>query len=69
MPHTASPTGPFDAPCLNDDVPCGGTLDLKLEFRVTGTPGTPVRFFMHVLDWSGNARPDFVYDLQISGAN
>jgi hypothetical protein len=64
-----NPTGRFDAPCLNDDVPHGDTLDSKLEFRVEGTPGTTVTFYVHVLDWSGSARPDFLYDLQISGAN
>jgi hypothetical protein len=60
---------PFNEYCLNDDNLLTWTLDSRLEFQVPGTSGTPVTFYVHVLDWSGSARPDFLYDLQISGAN
>lgn len=58
----------FDQACLNDDVFPGSELDSKLEFRVTGTLGTPVIFFLRVLDWRGMARPDFRYELYVHGA-
>jgi len=58
------------SPCLNDDNAQVGTLDSKLLFQVPGTPGgAPVTFYVRVLDWSGMARPDFVYTIAISGAN
>jgi hypothetical protein len=59
----------FNEPCINDDRELGYYLDSHLDFRVKGTPGIPVTFVVHVLDWSGSARPDFTYDLSIFGAN
>jgi hypothetical protein len=56
-------------PCLNDDLSPGSVLDSKLEFRVPGTGSEPVTFYVRVLDWRGDARPDFVYELIVSGAN
>jgi hypothetical protein len=32
-------------------------------------PGTSTTMYIRVLDWSGSARPDFVYDLSVSGIN
>jgi len=58
----------YDAPCLNDDE-APSTLDSLLNFQVPGTGSEPVTFYIHVLDWSGSARPDFIYDLSIFGAN
>jgi len=63
------PYGPYNLPCLNDDIDLGYILDSKLEFQVPGTGSEPVTFHIHVLDWSGSARPDFIYDLSIFGAN
>ena len=60
---------PYNQSCLNDDIAPGDDVDSRLEFQVPDTSGGPVTFYVHVLDWSGNARPDFLYDLQISGAN
>ena len=62
------PLGPFNQPCLNDDE-SPTNLDSFLKFKVPGTPGTPLTFYVHVLDWGGNARPDYLYDLVITGAN
>lgn len=56
-------TSPFDDPCFNDDEPGGGTLDSFLQLRVTG----PTTFYIHVVEWGSNARPDLLYDLDISG--
>jgi len=65
--YDPTPTA-FDDICANDDIEIGVIQDSKLEFRVPGTVGTPVTFYVRVLDWSGNARPDLVYDLVIKGA-
>ncbi|MFQ5778449.1 MAG: Ig domain-containing protein [Terriglobia bacterium] len=59
----------FDDPCVNDDIDPGVDLDSKLGFLVPGSPGTTVEFFVHVLDLRGDARPDFVYQLMITGAD
>lgn len=63
-------SGGFFSPCMNDDNPYASTLDSRLFFLVPGTPGgPPVTFYVRVLDWSGMARPDFLYTITISGAN
>lgn len=61
--------GAFDRDCLNDDFDWSNTLDSKLQFQVPGTGTDPVTFYVRVLDWRGDARPDYVYDLLVSGAN
>lgn len=58
-----SPT--FVSECVSDDEVLGVSLDSLLQLRVNGA-GT---FYIHVLDWGSNARPDLVYDLVISGVN
>jgi hypothetical protein len=58
----------FTSSCINDDI--GGnpyTVDSALDFKVPGAPSTPTTFYVHVIDWRGDARPDMVYTLQISG--
>ncbi len=57
----------FDDTCLNDDITLGVIQDSKLEFQVPGS-GT-VTFFVRVLGFRGDARPDLLYDIIISGAN
>jgi hypothetical protein len=59
----------FDDDCVNDDIELGVNRDSKLTFRVPGNPGDTVTFFVRVLDIRGDARPDFVYQITISGAN
>ena len=53
--------------CLNDDNLEAGTHDSKLLFKAPG--GAPTTFYLHVLDWRGDSRPDMFYKLQIFGAN
>jgi hypothetical protein len=57
----------FDDTCLNDDITLGVIQDSKLEFQVPGSGA--VIFYVRVLGWRGDARPDLLYDIIISGAN
>ena len=59
----------FNNSCINDDDPSTNTTDSNLQFKVPGTTGTPLTFYIHVLDFRGDARPDMVYELGVSGAN
>ena len=60
----------YNDACINDDDPATGTTDSDLSFQVPGTAGgLPVVFYLHVLDWRGDARPDMEYQIQITGAN
>jgi hypothetical protein len=60
-------TTSFTSPCLNDDISANPHIqDSSLDCKVPGTSGTQT-FLIHVLDWSGNARPDMIYTLQVSG--
>ncbi len=66
-PFTSDPTpAGFDDDCVNDDINLGVVQDSRLEFRVP--TGTTV-FYVRVLDFRGDARPDLLYDIIISGAN
>ena len=56
----------FDDTCLNDDITLGVVQDSKLEFEV---PAGATTFFVRVLGFRGDARPDLLYDIIISGAN
>jgi len=63
-----SPSTDFTSPCINDDI--GGTpyvLDSALDFKAPGAASTTTTFYVHVIDWRGDARPDMFYALQING--
>lgn len=59
----------FTSACINDDNVSiiGFTLDSALEFKVPGTPNSATTFYVHVLDWRGDARPDMGYELLVQG--
>ncbi len=57
----------FSSLCINDDVPGAQNTDSALDFKVPGTPSLPTTFYVHVQDWRGNARPDMIYSLNVSG--
>ena len=59
----------FNNSCINDDDPTTNSTDSSLQFKVPGTSGPSVTFYIHVLDYRGDARPDMVYQLGVSGAN
>jgi hypothetical protein len=61
--------GPFGLPCVNDDLQSGVSTDSKLTLQVPSGNSGPLTFYAHVLDWSGSARPDFLYTITLSGAN
>lgn len=58
----------FTSPCVNDEDHTGGH-NASLDVKVPGTPGDVVYIYIHVLDWSGNARPDMQYSVLASGTN
>lgn len=62
----------FDArtsPCMNDDINLGVETDSLLFFQADPTASGPMAFYVRVSDWTGGARPDFLYEISISGAN
>ena len=55
----------YNSPCVSDDEEFGVALDSFLQVRVDGA----TTFYLHVVDWGSNARPDMLYDLIITGVN
>jgi hypothetical protein len=54
----------FDDPCVDDDLLLGSINDSKLEFL----PSSSGTFFLHVLDFRGDGRPDLQYRISLSGS-
>jgi hypothetical protein len=58
----------FTSACLNDDISASPHIqDSALDLLVPGPTNTPLTFYLHVLDWRGDARPDMTYSLLVSG--
>jgi hypothetical protein len=55
----------FDDPCACDDIELGVVRDSLLEFR----PPASGTYYIHVVDLRGDGRPEFIYDLSLSGAD
>jgi hypothetical protein len=55
----------YASPCESDDEQPGVSLDSLLQVQVNGA----TTFYIHVVDWGSNARPDMLYDLTLSGVN
>ena len=55
----------FISPCESDDETFGVSLDSFLQIRVVGA----TTFYVHVVDFRGDARPDLKYNIIISGVN
>lgn len=55
----------FDDLCVCDDIDLGVIQDSRFEFQPT-VGGT---FFIRLLDFRGDGRPELIYDLRLSGAN
>ncbi len=62
------PFGSFNSPCMNDDI-FPGTTDSALGLQVPTNASGPLTFFVRVLDFTGSARPDFLYTMTVTGAN
>jgi hypothetical protein len=56
----------YTSTCLNDDLDAS-TVDSALDFKVPGAASSTAAFYVHVIDWRGDARPDMQYYLNISG--
>jgi len=56
----------FTSGCLNDDIDTT-THDSALDVKVPGAANANTTFYLHVLDWRGDARPDMQYYLNVSG--
>jgi hypothetical protein len=54
----------FNSECVNDDE-SPDSLDSLLQLRLAG----PATFYIHVVEWRGDARPDLRYRMTISGVN
>ncbi|MGH9509575.1 MAG: putative Ig domain-containing protein, partial [Terriglobales bacterium] len=68
LPINADPTpNNFDDACINDDIDLGVVRDSMLEFQ--NTAGGTLTFYVRVFDFRGDARPDLLYTISISGAN
>ncbi len=64
--NTCIPIPPEDDPaCFHDDEELAVDLDSILQVQIAG----PMTFYVHVVDFGSNARPDKLYDLVISGVN
>jgi len=63
----------FNRLCVNNDLPLGldGSFEggSKLALLVPSSNPGPLTIHAHVLDFRGDARPDFVYTITVSGAN
>ncbi len=54
----------FNQACMNDDRQ-PGNLDSLLQVQV----GAGTTFYIHVVEWRGDGRPDLRYSLELSGIN
>lgn len=57
----------FIEPCISDDEVQGVQLDSFLQIQINAGPGAT--FYLHVVDWRGDARPDLLYDMVMSISN
>jgi hypothetical protein len=57
----------FTSACLNDDIDPGLNHTASLAWQNNSASDQVV--YIHVFDWSGNARPDLKYRMSIGGAN
>ena len=55
----------FTSPCVSDDEVLGVDLDSYLQIRVAAA----ATFYLHVVDFRGDARPDLRYDIVMGTAN
>jgi hypothetical protein len=66
---TAVPQTAANHSCMDDDYWDHSTTDSLLFFQVPSSATGPTTFYVRVLDWRGDARPDLIYQISVSGAN
>lgn len=57
----------FISPCISDDEVLGVQLDSFLQIQINA--GLGATFYLHVVDFRGDARPDMRYDMVMSISN
>ncbi|MGE0029854.1 MAG: putative Ig domain-containing protein [Steroidobacteraceae bacterium] len=57
----------FIDPCISDDEVLGVQLDSFLQIQINA--GLGATFYLHVVDFRGDARPDLLYDIVMSISN
>ncbi len=57
----------FNSPCVSDDEVLGVQLDSFLQIQISAALGAT--FYLHVVEWRGDARPDLRYDIAMSTSN
>jgi hypothetical protein len=55
----------FNSSCVHDDEVTGVLLDSFLQVQLGG----PTTIYVHVMDFRSDARPDFRYNIVVSGVN
>lgn len=67
LPGVVTPT--YTSICLNDDISATPHVqDSSLDLQVPPGAAKPATYLIHVFDWAGQARPDMVYELRLTGA-
>lgn len=59
----------FASACMDDDRFDQTTVDSLLFLQVPSAASGAQTFYVRVLDWRGDARPDMNYNISVSGAN
>jgi Putative Ig domain len=65
IPLTTCVAPSFNTVCVHDDEVETVVLDSFLQVQVAGA----TTFFVHVVEWRGDGRPDLLYTIGISGIN
>jgi hypothetical protein len=61
--------GPFNQLCFSVADSNTNTSDPTLLLHVPSNASGPLTLYAHMIDYRGNARPDFIFPITISGAN
>lgn len=69
VPGSSAPGTTHNLPCINGLPGAANIQQPYYSFQVSGTGATPVTFYLRVSDARGDARPDFIYTLNIFGVN
>ncbi len=68
-PQSGSPGTVYNLPCINGLPGSSNIQGAYYSFQVPGTGTSPITFYVRVSDARGDARPDFIYTLNVFGVN